>query len=59
MPQVPAKVADRLALAIKRFQPILASAQSRDVNESDTSIIVTDLLADLFGYDKTAPALKL
>jgi predicted type IV restriction endonuclease len=52
MPQVPAKVADRIATALKRFQPILTSAQSRDVNESDTSIIVTDLLADLFGYDK-------
>lgn len=54
MPPVPNKVAERLANALKRFQPILTSAQSRDVNESDTSIIVTDLLADLFGYDKYA-----
>jgi hypothetical protein len=52
MPQVPAKVAERLSTALKRFQPILASANSRDVNESDTSIIVTDLLSDMFGYDK-------
>ena len=52
MPQVPAKVAERLSAALKRFQPILASANSRDVNESDTSIIVTDLLSDMFGYDK-------
>ena len=49
---LPAKVADRLASGLKRFQPILTAAKSRDVNESDTSMIVTDMLADLFGYDK-------
>ena len=41
MPQVPNKVAERLAAGIKRFQPILASAKTRDVGESDTVIIVT------------------
>ena len=49
---IPSRVADRLASGLKRFQPILASAKSRDVNESDTSMIVTDVLAELFGYDK-------
>ena len=52
MPQVPAKVAARLSAAIKRFQPIIASAKSRDANESDTVIIVTDILSEVFGYDK-------
>lgn len=52
MPQVPSKVAARLSAAIKRFQPIVASAKSRDANESDTVIIVTDMLSDVFGYDK-------
>ena len=52
MPQVPNRVADRLAAGIKRFQPILASAKSRDVGESDTVIIVTDILSEVFGYDK-------
>src|SRR5262249_7760429 len=42
----------RLAVGVKRFQPILTSAKSRDVNESDTSMIVTDMLAEVFGYDK-------
>ena len=46
------KVAERLADGLKRFKPILESAKTRDVNESDTSMIVTDMLADLFGYDK-------
>lgn len=49
---LPKKVAERLAGGLKRFQPVLASAKSRDVNESDTVIIVTDVLAEVFGYDK-------
>lgn len=52
MPSIPAKVATRIRDALKKFQPILADAKTRDLNESDTSIIVTDLLHDLFGYDK-------
>jgi hypothetical protein len=49
---IPAKVAERLSSGLKRFAPILAAAKSRDVNESDTSMIVTDMLADIYGYDK-------
>lgn len=52
MPPVPSKVAARLSAAIRRFQPIVASAKSRDANESDTVIIVTDMLSEVFGYDK-------
>jgi hypothetical protein len=49
---ISARVSERLAAGVKRFQPILSSAKSRDVNESDTSMIVADLLAEIFGYDK-------
>jgi hypothetical protein len=49
---IPAKVAERLSSGLKRFAPILAAAKSRDVNESDTSMIVTDMLAEIYGYDK-------
>jgi predicted type IV restriction endonuclease len=49
---IPNRIAERLAAGLKRFQPILGSALSRDVNESDTSMIVTDMLAEVFGYDK-------
>ena len=31
---------------------IIALANSRDANESDTVIIVTDMLSEVFGYDK-------
>lgn len=49
---IPARVSERLAAGLRRFQPILAAAKARDVNESDTSMIVTDVLAEIFGYDK-------
>lgn len=45
-------VAARLAAGLKRFQPVVTAAKARDINESDTSLIVTDILADVFGYDK-------
>lgn len=54
MAAVPKKVADRLVHGIKRFQPILAAAKARDVGESDTVVIVTDMLAEVFGYEKYA-----
>ena len=52
MPRIPQKVARRLSFGLKQFQPILESAKSRDVNESDTVVIVADILSEIFGYDK-------
>lgn len=52
MANIPTKVQDRLINSIKRFQPIIQSAKTRDVNESDTVIVVTDLLSEIFGFDK-------
>lgn len=49
---LPKKVSERLAAGVKRFQPILASAKSRDVGETDTVTIIKDMMADIFGYDK-------
>ena len=54
MSKIPAKVAARISTALKRFQAILDGAKARDVNESDTVVIVTDLLQEVFGYDKYA-----
>lgn len=51
---IPKKVADRLAAGLKRFKPVLEAARARDCNESDTSLIVTDMLAEVFGFDKYA-----
>ena len=52
MARLPKRAAERVALGLKRFQPILSAARSRDVNESDTGLIVTDVLQEVFGYDK-------
>ena len=46
---IPTKIARRLSEGLKRFQPIISSAKARDANESDTSIIITDMMAELFG----------
>ena len=52
MAAIPAKVKTRLADGIKRFKPIVTRARDKDVNESDTVAIITDILAEVFGYDK-------
>ena len=46
------KVKERITKGLKKFQPILLKAQSLDVNESDTVTIITDILCEIFGYDK-------
>lgn len=52
MAPIPTKVSGRLIAGVKKFQPILATAKSRDINESDTVLILTDMFAEIFGYDK-------
>jgi predicted type IV restriction endonuclease len=52
MANVPKNIAERLSKQLGTFQRVLASAKDRDVNESDTVTIITDMLADLFGFDK-------
>ncbi len=52
MAKIPSKVSDRISAGIKRFQPILESAKSRDVGESDTVTIIADMLSEVFGFDK-------
>jgi hypothetical protein len=52
MPNVPARFTDRAKTNLRKYQRILESARKRDVNESDTSVIVKDMLSDLLGYDK-------
>jgi len=52
MPTIPIRAAERLKSGLKEFQRIVQLAKTRDVNESDTVIIVTDMLSAVFGYDK-------
>jgi hypothetical protein len=52
MANIPSKTESRIKEALKRFQPVIEQAKSRDVGEADTSTLVKDILAELFGYDK-------
>lgn len=52
MAAIPTKVQARLVTGIKKFQPILNAAKTKDINESDTVVIITDMLTELFGFDK-------
>jgi predicted type IV restriction endonuclease len=49
---IPAKVKERLSNGLKKFQSVAQNAKSKDINESDTVVIVTDMLYELFGFDK-------
>src|SRR4030067_1153580 len=55
---IPKKITDRLSVGLKRFQPSISAAKARDANESDTSMIITDMMAELFGYDKYSEVTK-
>ncbi|MBR0066751.1 MAG: type I restriction enzyme HsdR N-terminal domain-containing protein [Kiritimatiellae bacterium] len=46
------KTEDRIKAALPKFQKVLGIAKDRDLNESDTVSIITDILAEVFGYDK-------
>ena len=50
--QAPKKVQQRFTKTITKFQKVLENAKIRDLNESDTVVIITDVLSDVFGYDK-------
>jgi predicted type IV restriction endonuclease len=50
--KVTKKTEDRIKAALPKFQKVLGIAKDRDLNESDTVSIITDILAEIFGYDK-------
>ena len=52
MAYIPKKVGERFTKSIPRFQKVLRIAKDRDVNESDTVAVLTDILCEVFGYDK-------
>src|ERR1700733_7799641 len=54
MATIPARIALRIVEEIKRFQPIVESAKKRDINESDTVVLMTGMLSEILGFDKYA-----
>jgi hypothetical protein len=51
---LPAKFTKRIAANLKKYQGIVAAIKKRDASESDTVTVITDILQDIFGYDKYA-----
>lgn len=52
MATIPKKISDRISSGLKKYQPLLLNAKSRDVGEADTVTLIKDMLCDIFGYDK-------
>lgn len=52
MTSIPKKVIERFSKQIPRYKRILGKAVDKDINESDTVTIISDMLCDIFGYDK-------
>jgi hypothetical protein len=52
MAAIPKKTEARIRAGIKKYKGVVRNAKDRDVNESDTVTIITDILAEICGYDK-------
>lgn len=52
MASIPKRVIDRFVKNVPRFHKVLQTAKDRDVNESDTVAVLTDIFGEIFGYDK-------
>jgi hypothetical protein len=46
------KVSERISSQLKKYQGVLAEAKNRDISESDTAVIIGDMIADVLGYKK-------
>jgi hypothetical protein len=51
---IPAKFVKRINENLKKYQGVIAQIKKKDANESDTVTVITDILQDIFGYDKYA-----
>lgn len=52
MASIPKKIVDRFVKNVSRFHKVLTIAKDRDVNESDTVAVLSDIFAEVLGYDK-------
>jgi predicted type IV restriction endonuclease len=51
---IPVKFVKRVNENLKKYQGVIAQIKKKDANESDTVTVITDMLQDIFGYDKYA-----
>jgi hypothetical protein len=49
---IPKRVQDRIVTASKKYTKIIGEALKADINESNTVLIIRDMLQEIFGYDR-------
>jgi predicted type IV restriction endonuclease len=49
---IPSKFVKRLNDNLKKYQGVISQIKRKDANESDTVTVITDVLQEVFGYDK-------
>lgn len=49
---IPKNIRSRITKNIPKFQRVLKLARKKDINESDTIAIITDMFHEVFGYEK-------
>lgn len=52
MVTIPKRTLTRIKGNLTKFKRILKKAQQQDINESQTVVIITDMLQEIMGYDK-------
>lgn len=52
MVAIPKKIIERYKKSVPKFKKVLEVARKRDINEADTVLIIQDMLAEIFGFDK-------
>lgn len=52
MASIPLKVSTRISEGLKKLQAVVQSAKTRDVNESDTVVIITGIFEEILGYNR-------
>ena len=50
--RIPDKIAQRISAGIRKYHKVLSLARDRDINESDTVVIIADFLSEVLGFDK-------
>jgi hypothetical protein len=49
---IPKRARQRIITGLRKYQKVFRAAHDRDINESDTVVIVTDFLSETLGFDK-------
>ena len=50
--KVPDRIATRISAGLRKYQKVFQQARDRDINESDTLVIIADFLSEVLGFDK-------